>query len=49
MHKLIMMTQGVMETKAIQFWYGILNKKLNHWVQNVMSFQPTQLTLANVF
>jgi hypothetical protein len=30
MHWLIMATQGVMETKAIQFWYGILNKKKLH-------------------
>jgi hypothetical protein len=44
-----MMTQGVMEAQVVQFWYGILDKKLRHQVRDAMLFQLTQPTLTNVF
>jgi hypothetical protein len=44
-----MMTQGVMETQVVQFWYGILDKELRHQVWDAMLFQLTQPTLTNVF
>ncbi len=32
MCRLIMVTQGVIEAQAVQFWYGILDKELKRWV-----------------
>lgn len=31
-------TQGMTKAKVVQFWHGILNKKLRHQMQDVMSF-----------
>jgi hypothetical protein len=31
-----MVTQGVVETQAVQFWYGILNNELRHWMQDAI-------------
>jgi len=44
-----MVTQGVIEAQIIQFWYGILDKKLRHWVQDVILIQHVSPTLAIVF
>jgi len=49
MHRLIMVTQGMMKGQAIQFWYGVLDKDLMHQVRDAMLLLPTQPTLANVF
>jgi hypothetical protein len=49
MHRLIMVTQGMMKGQAIQFWYGVLDKDLRHQVRDAMLLLPTQPTLANVF
>ncbi len=49
MPKLIMVTQGVIEAQTIQFWYRILDKKLRHWVQDVILIQHVSPTLAIVF
>jgi hypothetical protein len=35
MHRLIMVLQGVIETQVVQFWYGIFDKELRLWVQDV--------------
>ncbi len=48
MCRLIMVTQGMMEVHAVQFWHGIVNKEFKHWVWDVMLFQPTQPTLLSV-
>jgi hypothetical protein len=34
------MTQGMVKAQAIQFWYGILNKKLKCQVWDAMLIQP---------
>jgi hypothetical protein len=44
-----MMTQGMMEARAIQFWYGILNKELRCQAWDAMLIELAQPTLANVF
>jgi len=49
MHRLIIVSQGVIETQVFQFWYGIFNKELKLWVWDVILLQPTQSTLASVF
>jgi hypothetical protein len=49
MCSLIMVTQGVTKAQMFQFWYGILNKGLKHWVWDAMLFQLAQSTLENVF
>jgi hypothetical protein len=49
MRKLIMVTQGMMKTQIVQFWYGILNKELRHWLWDAMIFQLAQPTMGNVF
>jgi len=49
MHRLIMVTQGVIKTQAIQFWYGILDKELKCWVWDAILLQLAQPTLASVF
>jgi hypothetical protein len=36
-----MVTQGVIEAHEIQFWYGILEKELTHWVRDAIFLQPT--------
>jgi len=49
MHRLIMVTQGMMKGQTIQFWYGVLDKELRHQVRDAMLLLPTRPTLANVF
>jgi hypothetical protein len=44
-----MVTQGVTEAQAVQFWYGILDKELKHWMWHAILLQPTQPILVNVF
>jgi hypothetical protein len=36
-------------SRAVQFWYGILNKELRCQVWDAMLIQLAQPTLANVF
>ncbi len=44
-----MVTQGVIEAQAIQFWYGILDNELKRQVRNVILLQLAQPILVNVF
>ncbi len=49
MRQLIAITQGVTESQAVQFWYGILDKELRWKVHNVILMSDNSLTLAHVF
>jgi len=49
MWRLINVTKGVIEARAIQFGYGILEKDLKRWVWNIFITQLTQPTMALVF
>jgi hypothetical protein len=49
MQQLIIVTQGVMEAQAIQFWYGILDKELRRRVCDVTFMSDDSPTLAHVF
>ncbi len=49
MRRLIVVTQGVMEAQAIQFWYGILDKELRRRIRNVILMSNNSPTLAHVF
>jgi hypothetical protein len=49
MQRLIVVTQGVTEVQAIQFWYGILDKELRRRVRNVIFMSDDSPTLAHVF
>ncbi len=46
---LIVVTQGVTEVQAVQFWYGILNKELQRRVRDVTLMSDDSPTLAHVF
>jgi hypothetical protein len=47
--QLIAITQGVTEAKAVQFWYGILDKELRWRVRDVTLMSDDSPTLAHVF
>jgi hypothetical protein len=49
MRRLIVVTQGVTEAQAVQFWYGILDKELRRRVRNVTFMSDDSPTLAHVF
>jgi len=48
MQRLIVITQGVMKTQAVQFWYGILDKDLQRKVRDVTLISDDSPTLAHV-
>ncbi len=49
MQRLIVVTQGVMEAQAVQFWYGILDKELRWRIRDVTLMSDDSPTLAHVF
>ncbi len=49
MQWLIVVTQGVIEVQAFQFWYGILDKELRRKVRDVTFMSDDSPTLAHVF
>ncbi len=49
MRQLIVVTQGVTEAQAVQFWYGILDKELRRRVCDVTLMSDDSPTLAHVF
>jgi hypothetical protein len=49
MQRLIVVTQGVTEAHAVQFWYGILDKELQRRVCDVTLMSDNFPTLAHVF
>jgi hypothetical protein len=49
MRRLIVVTQGVTEAQAIQFWYGILDKELQWRIRDVTLMSDNSPTLAHVF
>jgi hypothetical protein len=46
---LIVITQGVTEAQAVQFWYGILDKELRRRICDVTLMNDDSPTLAHVF
>jgi hypothetical protein len=44
-----MVTRGVIEAQAVQFWYGFMNKEFKCWMRNAILLHHAQPTLANVF
>jgi hypothetical protein len=49
MQWLIIVTQGVTKARAVQFWYGILDKELRWRVRNLILMSDNFPTLAHVF
>ncbi len=49
MRWLIVVTQGVTEAQAVQFWYGILDKELRRRVSDVTLMSDNFPTLSHVF
>jgi hypothetical protein len=49
MRQLIVVTQGVAEAQAVQFWYGILDKELRRRTHDVTFMSDNSPTLAHVF
>jgi hypothetical protein len=49
MQQLIVVTQGVKEAQAVQFWYRILDKELRRRARDVTFMSDDSLTLAHVF
>jgi hypothetical protein len=49
MRQLIIVTQGLTEAQAVQFWYGILDKELQRRVRDVTLMSDGSPTLAHVF
>jgi hypothetical protein len=49
MRQLIIVTQGVTEAQAVQFWYGILDKELRQRARDVTLMSADSPTLAHVF
>ncbi len=49
MRRLIVVTQGVTEAQAVQFWYGILDKELRCRICDVTLMSDDSPTLAHVF